>query len=94
VKLPHLLLEVGNIHIELIKTLADGRSFRLDPSSLLQPDHEAVVNLDMQCNEVVTSVGGVVVDRNPLVTGTPARQLIGTSLTGVCKKWTPSGWVS
>ena len=56
----------------------------MDPSSFLQPASEAVVDLDMQCNEVVTSVGGVVVDRNTLVTGSPAQRLIGTSLTGVC----------
>ncbi len=69
------------LHMELIKTIG-GQSFRLDPTSFLQPNTEPVVTSQLQCNDVVTSVGGAVVDRRTFVTSPISRQLIGSSLTG------------
>ena len=67
------------VHIELIKSIS-GRSLRLDPTSFLQPNLEPSVSLELECNDVVTNVGGVVVDRRTLVTSSVVRQPIGMPL--------------
>ena len=62
---------VGNgnsdsLHIEIIKVI-DGVGYRLDPTSFLQPRLEPNVGVELECNDVVTYLGGVVVDRQNLV---------------------------
>ena len=54
------------VHAEVIKVI-EGGVYRLDPTSYLQPRLDPNVSVELECNDVVTYVGGVVVERRSLV---------------------------
>lgn len=70
------------IHVEVIRTI-DGMGYRLDPTSYLQPRLDPNVTMELECNDVVTYVGGVVVERRNLIDSNPvviSRELLGEPL--------------
>ena len=67
------------LHVEIIEEI-DSVAYRLDPTSYLQPRLEPNVSVELECNDVVTYVGGVVVERRNLVTNPVTRQLVGDPL--------------
>lgn len=69
------------IHVEAIKTL-DGIGHSLDPTQFLQPRLDPQVTVDFECNDLVTYVGSVVVDRRSVVPSSTdvIMQLIGEPL--------------
>ena len=50
------------IHIEAFKTV-DNEAYGIDPTQYLQPIHNPLVTLQYDCNDLVTYIGGSVVDR-------------------------------
>ncbi len=58
--------EQGFLHIEAIKVI-DGRGYRLDPSLYLQPRVEPNLEVELECNDVVSYREGLVVGRQQMV---------------------------
>ena len=58
------------IHMELYKTVGN-ETYTLDPSQFLQSIQQPSVVLEYECNDLVTYVGGTVVDRRTLAPDTP-----------------------
>ena len=68
------------VHIEAYKAL-DGQFFAVDPAQFLQPDLDVDVSVELECNDLVTYVGGMVVERRSIVTSTDVtRTLVGEPL--------------
>ena len=55
------------IHIEAYKVL-NGVFIRIDPTQFLQPDLDVDVSVHLHCNDIVTYIGGMVVERRGVVT--------------------------
>ena len=55
------------IHIEAFKFL-DGQVFSVDPTQFLQPDLDVDVSVQFECNDLVTYVEGMVVERRNVAT--------------------------
>ena len=74
------------IHVEALKSV-NGVQYLLDPTQFLQLRLDPQVTVEFECNDVVTYVGGVVVDRRNVVPSTTdvITELIGDPLVeGVC----------
>ena len=71
----------GFLHVEFIKVM-NSIGYRLDPTSFLQPRLEPNVTVELECNDIVTSVGGVVIDRRNLIQSSNpiTRELLGNPL--------------
>lgn len=67
------------LHVEVIKEI-DGTGYRLDPTSYLQPRLEPNVSVELECNDVVMYMGGVVIERRSLTTSPITRELVGNPL--------------
>ena len=68
------------IHIEAYKML-NGQFFPLDPTQFLQPDLDVNVSVQLECNDVVTYVEGMVVERrNVLSSADVTRMQVGDPL--------------
>jgi hypothetical protein len=68
------------VHIEAYKML-NGQFFPLDPTQFLQPDLNVSVSVQLECNDVVTYVEGMVVERrNVLSSADVSRMQIGDPL--------------
>lgn len=68
----------GHLHIEVIKEI-DGLGYRLDPTPYLQPILEPTVGVELECNDLVMCVGGVVVSRDVLIES-PVADVLGSPL--------------
>lgn len=68
------------VHIEAYKVL-NGQVFSVDPTQFLQPDLNVNVNVEFDCNDLVTYVGGAVVERRSVATSDEvSRTLVGDPL--------------
>ena len=67
------------IHVEAHKML-NGQIVPVDATQFLQPDLEVDVNVHLHCNDIVTYVGGMVVERRNIVTSAISRVLVGEPL--------------
>ena len=67
------------IHIEAFKTI-EGVEHRINPTQFLQPNLSPRVNVEFGCNDFVTYVSGVVVDRRPIARATLETDYIGNPL--------------
>ena len=79
-----LVAEESFIHVEAYRVV-DGNEYAIDPTQFLQPNLDPQVGIQFECNDLVTYVGGMVVDRwaiapteletvligDPLVNGVP-----------------------
>ena len=74
------------LHIEAYKML-NGQFFPLDPTQFLQPDLDVSVSVQLECNDVVTYVEGMVVERRNILSSTDVtRMQIGDPLVEGMKK--------
>ena len=53
------------IHVEAYKVV-DGIEYAIDPMQFLQPNLDPQVGIQFECNDLVTYVWGMVVDRRPI----------------------------
>ena len=68
------------IHIEAYEML-NGDFVRIDPTQFLQPDLDVGISVHLHCNDIVTYVGGMVVERRSVVTSMEiARMPVGEPL--------------
>lgn len=67
------------IHLEAHKTVGN-ESYTIDPTQFLQPILEPQVSLQYDCNDLVTYIGGVVVDRRTLAPDQPEEVEFGEQL--------------
>lgn len=68
------------VHIEALKVL-DGQVFSIDPTQFLQPDLNVNVSVQLLCNDLVTYVGGMVVERRSVINSAEvSRILVGEPL--------------
>lgn len=67
------------IHIEAYKVL-EGVEYVIDPTQFLQPVLEPVVSTSFDCNDFVTYVGGIVVERKQVLPDEPELELVGPPL--------------
>ena len=59
------------IHIEAFKTV-ESETYRVDPTQYLQPVQNPLVSLQYDCNDLVTYIGGSVVDRRTIASDVPS----------------------
>ena len=72
------------IHVEAFKTI-EGVEHRINPTQFLQPNLSPEVSVEFGCNDFVTYIGGVVVDRRPIARTTLETEYIGNPLVeGLC----------
>lgn len=62
------------VHIEAYKML-NGQFFTLDPTQFLQPDLNVSVSVQLECNDIVTYVEGMVVERRNVLSSTEVTQM-------------------
>lgn len=67
------------IHVEAYK-IVEGVQYVIDPTQFLQPNLNPAVSIEFGCNDFVTYVGGVVVDRRPIASTSPDMENIGNPL--------------
>lgn len=70
------LLQDGKsfVHVEAYKVL-NGQFFALDPTQFLQPELDVDVGVQLECNDVVTYVEGLVVERRNLLSSTDVTRM-------------------
>ena len=74
------------VHIEAYKML-NGQFFSLDPTQFLQPDLNVSVSVQLECNDIVTYIEGMVVERrNVLSSIDVTRMQVGDPLVEGMKK--------
>ena len=75
------------VHIEAYKML-NGQFFPLDPTQFLQPDLNVSVSVQLECNDIVTYVEGMVVERRNVLSSTDVtRMQVGDPLVEGMKKF-------
>ena len=62
------------VHIEAYKVL-NGRVFSVDPTQFLQPDLDVNVSVQLECNDLVSYIGGMVVERRNVITSTEVSRM-------------------
>lgn len=62
------------IHVEAYKLLND-QVFAIDPTQFLQPDLDVNVSVQLECNDLVTYTGGMVVERKNVITSTEVSRI-------------------
>ena len=60
--------------------IVEGVQYVIDPTQFLQPNLNPAVSIEFGCNDFVTYVGGVVVDRRPIASTSPDMENIGNPL--------------
>lgn len=70
------------IHIETLKTV-NGVSYSMDPSQFLSLVTSPTASLNLDCNEMVTFVGDVVVDKRPVSMSTPTSEPVGNPIVTI-----------
>lgn len=62
------------VHIEAYKML-NGQFFPLDPTQFLQPDLDVSISVQLECNDIVTYVEGMVVERRNVLSSTDVTRM-------------------
>ena len=74
------------VHIEAYKML-NGQFFPLDPTQFLQPDLDVDVSVQLECNDIITYVEEMVVERRSVLSSTEViRMQIGEPLVEGIRK--------
>ena len=67
------------IHLAAYKTIGSD-AFTINPTQYLQPIHDPQVEIEYDCNDLVTYIGQMVVDRRPLAPESPTTVSYGSVL--------------
>ena len=62
------------VHVEAYKVLND-QVYAIDPTQFLQPDLDVNVSVQLECNDLVTYTGGMVVERRNVIASTEVSRM-------------------
>ena len=62
------------VHIEAYKML-NGEFFPLNPTQFLQPDLDMSISVQLECNDIVTYIEGMVVERRSVLSSTEVTRM-------------------